>query len=432
MADSKLANDANNSLMIAAASWRVKCRKTFNKEGTDYKIRCRPGELGVNKGNRGGDYPNGVRVEELLRETAKLGILQEEADHNCIAVQEMPLEEMRQRPDHETSLAYNIRQCARDERLHGVYDAPFNIVNHTMLSHNHFMTVCRAFLTKRAWNTAAIPEKSITFCDKSGKLSLTLFTATPNGAQLAVIIEQGFLCEVLAWEMDVQEPTAAVVISTAANEVNAVAMRTTELQAFKGLKGEIIIQMGKDVTQAVVFQTIVERVKAQLGPAVAGPGLIEIFDFLISNGVGKNSYVDDFMDWTDVFVNGKLRQLRFMAFCVINKMANVPASRIAVGKRAYRGRPTNGVCPNPEHAWSQFTLEQLTPLEELLRFFHVQCSELLSKLTPDCRLKLLGEVDIAAAEAFLLVMNGGRSILRANYLRSETSCLKPPCSLRKT
>ena len=259
MADSKLANDTTHSLMLAGASYKVKCRKTFNKEGTDYKIRCRPGELGVNKGNRGGDYPNGVRVEELLRETAKLGILQEEADHNCIVVQEMPLEEMRQRPDHETSLAYNIRQCARDERLHGVYDAPFNIVNHTMLSHNHFMTVCRAFLTKRAWHMVAISEKNITFCDKSGKLSLVLFTATPNGAQLAEIIEKGFLCEVLAWQMDVEEPSAALVISTAANEMNSVAMRTTEIQAMKVLKSEIIIQMSMSVGEKVHFQTVPKK-----------------------------------------------------------------------------------------------------------------------------------------------------------------------------
>ena len=284
--------------------------------------------------------------------------------------------------------------------LHGLYDEPFNVVHHSLLAHNHFMTICRAFLTERAWNTAAIPEKSITFCDKSGKLSLTLFTATPNGAQLAVIIEQGFLCEVLAWEMDVQEPSAAVVISTAANEVNAVAMRTTEIQAMKVLKGEIIVQMSKDKGQAVYFKSMLERVKNTMGSAVADPDLIELFEFLISNGVGINTYIDDFLNWANVFVSPKWRQLRFSAFASINQMPNLPTSREAVAKRAYRGKPIHGYCPNPEPTWGSFTLEQVTPLEELLRFFHVQCKSLFSTCTDRYRIKTIGEVDIAAAEAF--------------------------------
>ena len=104
MADSKLANDTAHGLMLAGASYKVKCRKTFNTVSTDYKIRIGPGGLSVHRGNRGGEYPSGARVEQLLRELAQLGILQEEADHNCIAVEEMPVDEMRKRPDHESSL----------------------------------------------------------------------------------------------------------------------------------------------------------------------------------------------------------------------------------------------------------------------------------------------------------------------------------------
>lgn len=123
------------------------------------------------------------------------------------------------------------------------------------------MTICRAFLTKQLWRLAGIVEKGIVFCDNSGRLSLSTCTAHPNCEQLNLIITEGFLCEVLSWKMDVEEPDAAMVISTAANEVNSAAMRTTEIQAFKVLKGEIIIQMSRHVGQTLAFQSVIDRVK---------------------------------------------------------------------------------------------------------------------------------------------------------------------------
>ena len=94
-----------------------------------------------------------------------------------------------------------------------------------------------------------------------------------------------------------EEPDAAATISTAMNELSQVAMRTTELQAFQVLKGEIITQMNKDVSQTVAFQTTGERVKSMLGPAAQDRDIVQLFDFLISNGVGKNSYIDELLHW---------------------------------------------------------------------------------------------------------------------------------------
>ena len=129
--------------------------------------------------------------------------------------------------------------------------------------------------------------------------------------------------------MDVEEPEAAATISLAENEVNQVGMRMTAIEAFKVLKGQVIIEMNKDVGERVLFQTVVDAVAMQLGPAVADPDLPEIFDFLISNGAGKNSYIDDFLDWASVFVNGAKRQLRFAALAPINKMPeDVPLSEM--------------------------------------------------------------------------------------------------------
>ncbi len=65
------------------------------------------------------------------------------------------------------------------------------------------------------------------------------------------------------------------------------ALRTTELTAVAVMKGEIIIQLSKDVGQRVVFQTVRDRVRAQLDIAADDPDLPELFDFMISVGVGK-------------------------------------------------------------------------------------------------------------------------------------------------
>ena len=206
-----------------------------------------------------------------------------------------------------------------------------------------------------------------------------MFTASTNGKELHAIVHDGLLCEVLSWKMDVEEPNAAAIISTAMNEVSSMAMRTTEFQAMQMVKCEIIVQMTKDVSQKVAFESTVARVKAILGPAVADLDFIQLFEFLISNGVGTNTYVDEFLDWAAANINPNVRQLRFAAFTPINKMGEAPRSRMAAAKRAYRGKPIGGFCPSPESVWGNFTLEQLTPLEELLRFFHTQCKHLMSE-----------------------------------------------------
>ena len=86
--------------------------------------------------------------------------------------------------------------------------------------------------------------------------------------------------------MDVEEPTAASAISQALNTGHALALHTTEISAVKILTGEITTQRGKDLSQKVLFQTVRERVRRELGHAADDPYLPELFDFLISVGVG--------------------------------------------------------------------------------------------------------------------------------------------------
>jgi hypothetical protein len=160
--------------------------------------------------------------------------------------------------------------------------------------------------------------------------------------------------------------------------------------------------MGKDISQRVAFQTVRDRVRPQLHTAADDPDLPDVFEFLMSNGVGKNTYVDHLLEWTHVFVDSKKRQLRFAAFAVINSMCEKAVwSRMAVVKRAYRNKPNACFCPSPEAAWGTFEWAHLQKLEDLLRFFHGSCKEILDGMKPQSRrILLLGNIDIAAAELF--------------------------------
>ena len=126
-----------------------------------------------------------------------------------------------------------------------------------------------------------------------------------------------------------------------------------------------------------------------------------LINYLISAGVGKNSYIDDLLEFAGCFVDSKKRQLRFSAFAAANKMCeNAPRSKVVVIKRAYRKKPLHGFCPSPESHWGDVGWERLQKLEELLRFLHVTCKPHFDKMTPQLRNKLVTNIDIAAADAF--------------------------------
>jgi hypothetical protein len=82
-----------------------------------------------------------------------------------------------------------------------------------LLSHNHMQLVLRAFLTGARWDLPVLQEAGIAYRDSTGKLSVAEVARSQNGAELAELLGEGILCEVLSWKMDAEEPTAATVIN---------------------------------------------------------------------------------------------------------------------------------------------------------------------------------------------------------------------------
>ena len=109
MAESKL----SPGLMNAAMAWRVKYRHT-DAEGKTMQTHT----LGVHQKTRGGVYPAGVRCKNMTVEVGAVGFAKEEVTHQLIAVDEFPVECIKEQGTDYTIVAeYSIQNSSGDEYL---------------------------------------------------------------------------------------------------------------------------------------------------------------------------------------------------------------------------------------------------------------------------------------------------------------------------
>ena len=273
---------------------RVKYRDMKSESGQ--KVRVRVESLGVHRGNRSGVYPAGIRCLDLCTTVMGAGFLKEEFAMGLCAVEEMPPDEAMKLPDahaHKTGAQYNREASSKDDLLKTCFSEPRGNVQYNLLSHNHMALVILAFITNAKWDMEPIEQKrqdrTIKLCDDQGRLSVTAVAATINGSQLAEVISEGVDCEVLSWRMEVEEPGAAAVISAALNKCSDFAMRSTEWAALYTLRGEIIKEAGK-LGERVAFKSVLAATHIELDSAADDPDLPDLFDFLISIGVHKNTF----------------------------------------------------------------------------------------------------------------------------------------------
>ena len=202
-----------------------------------------------------------------------------------------------------SSSEYNRAASLQHEFRRTCFEEPYGNVQYKLLSHNHMQLVLRAFLTKAEWKIDPIEQKRLEHiikpCNEQGKLCMTAVAATENGKELVQVIREGVDCEVRSWKMAEEEPTAAAVISGALNKCSDLAMRTTEWSALYTLKGQIIKaaktqelnQTAVAAGQPVAYAQVFEACHVELDNAADDPDLPDLFDFLVSLGVGVNSYV---------------------------------------------------------------------------------------------------------------------------------------------
>ena len=327
------------------------------RQAMAYRVKYRTGKkriplnlLGVHTQNRGGVYPQPETVQNLALKLLDGGFSSEEAHHEGVCVQEVPLEH--RGPifawrAYESYKEFNLRN-AQSPILWSCFDEAGDIVYGT-LSHSHLLMVLLCFQTGAQWN---MPEKWAHLVGPGGKLDFAAVAAADP--QLADLCERGLEMEVLSWKMNVEEPMAGSLISQALNKGQQVALHTTELTALAVLTGVVTLELESAVADQVAFESVKEKVRGELDMYVDQAEFIDLFEFVVNMGANKGPYIPELIDFGSKFVDQKQRQLRLNAFAEANKLPlSAPRCKMAMIMRAYRKTPTRAWCPPPEPAWGR-------------------------------------------------------------------------------
>ena len=204
------------------------------------------------------------------------------------------------------------------------------------LEHGHLLLVLLGLQTGATW---ALPEDlGKKLLDQSGAINWAAVAAYDPA--VAALCRDGLDMEVLSWKLYMDEPGGCSLISQALNKGSAMALQTTELTALAVLTGEVTLAHGSAVAEGIALETVKEKVRHELDVFVDLPELVELFDFVINMGAGKETFVPQLLEFGSRFVDGKTRRLRLAAFAVANKMQNdFPRCKIAMLMRSYRRKP---------------------------------------------------------------------------------------------
>ena len=262
--------EQNMGLIRKAMALRVKYRKHETK-----RVYVALLHQSVHPKNRGGVYPQDMRLKGLNDTFMSTGFVQEEADHAGVCVEEIPISARDEvKAGYETFKCYNLRRCRGNVALEKCFSESDDVLYGT-LSHSHLLLILRAWLNGAKWDIE--PKKGFPdYCGNDGRLDLTAVADWENAREMLVCIKEGLRMEVLSYKLDVEEPTGSSCISQALNKGQDLALRTTEMTALAVLTGEVIAQQSNGA-QALAYETVRERMRQQLDVIVDEPDFIEMF-----------------------------------------------------------------------------------------------------------------------------------------------------------
>ena len=385
-------------LVRAAMAFRVKYRISGERKHISLP------RLGVHPMNRGGVYPQPDTVRNLGLELLNTGFNENEANHEGVCVEEVPFRERSAATaDGSAAVAAPYESYAdfnRKNACHPFLSACFSDQSDVMygtLSHSHLLLVLLNFANGGHWK---VDEDLRTIVTPDGCF-LPAAVAASDG-ELEKLLKDGLKMEVLSWKMCREEPTACSLISQALNAAQGMALRTSELTAMAVLSGAVALQLESAVAGEVAFESVKEKVRVQLHMYVDMPGFIDLFEFVVNMGAGKNTFIQQLLDFGSKFVDPKQRQMSLAAFAEVNKLPlTVPRVKLAMLMRAYRKPPQRGWCPTPEAAWATREATSLQHLEAVLHFFHSTCKPAVAGMPTLDIAVLLANAHCAATEAYI-------------------------------
>ena len=126
--------------------------------------------------------------------------------------------------------------------------------------------------------------------------------------------------------MDVEEPEAAMIISVSLNKKNEASMKTSHTEIMNTLVG-LCAPSPNDVESKVPFEPVREKMIEYYGASVDHPEFYHAFRVVMDAGGHDSLHMADLHEFTKVYVNPKLRNMRFEADGVVS-VYPVPFPRI--------------------------------------------------------------------------------------------------------
>ena len=241
--------------------------------------------------NRGSDVVGPVRLRELGSTLAVEGYDAIEANTNGVVVQQKPSDT----GEPGTSFQDVFSTSVKADREIAEVGPGGTIAIVGSLSHSHLNCLMRnvsaglrgcecmepTVVGKRKNMKCACKARPI--LDEDGNYSMDLLQ--DHDRAWWTDVQTGLDWEELSWQMDVEEPDAALVISVALNKRNEAAMNTGHLEIFIGMTN--LLNPDPD-TGVVMYEPVRDQLVDVYGPSVNDVDFIFVFRFAMAAG-GKMS-----------------------------------------------------------------------------------------------------------------------------------------------
>ena len=309
-----------------AAAWRVKYRVRREDGSEAPRQNIAPHLVAWHKNNRRGMKANADRCQQLL--SWYVGAWDaDEADHQCVAVENKPGCDEMQR--HNQLFRENDRRFAPAPQRPEVAAATHSHLNLTM--HN-----CRAG-AEVSW------PRLLKYC-VAGRLSMDRISAADK--EMASHIQRGLFWEVLSWRMEEEEPIAFEVIQEALNSKHSAALVVHEMEHLSGL-ADTIVDVGTGLADRFNFCAIRDRLllvgSTVIAEAPEFASLVQVVATALGgNAAGRGGYNHwaEMKEFHETMINPKTRRVRLQTFAQLCHVPEqFPRTRNAIYRAMYSGPP---------------------------------------------------------------------------------------------
>ena len=214
---------------------------------------------------------------------------------------------------------------------------------------------------------------------------------------------EGLLFDVLAADMDVEEPEGAEIISAASNIKNSMSSIPHEMEAIS-LTSKYCSK-SSEVAGAVAFDSLREKLALSTPTIADVPDFINIFKFIVEVGAEAYNHIRFLSQFVGKFVDPKKRRLRLASFSVVTELpAEAVHLKITLLILAYTREPTHAYCDGPSRPlWKAIIAkhrELLEHAQQLLFFFSEKKKDDLAKVDTYQLVKFKGLLYRDVADCF--------------------------------